>query len=156
MELNYIIEISKILAVLFAGFSFLLGVYIYMVNSRKERIKSTLEYWGRFHQDLMPYIIKFNNKYSGKLHDNEVREIVNLSDIKETLHHILNKYEQLAIGVDLKAYEINALNSLSGQELINSYHRYEAYIFYRRTHKGNPEIWFQYESLVKRLIELRK
>ncbi|WP_220488755.1 hypothetical protein, partial [Pseudoalteromonas sp. SR45-5] len=59
-------------------------------------------------------------------------------------------------GVDLKAYEIKALNSLSGQEIINSYHRYEAYIFYRRAHKENPEIWLQYEKLVKLLIKLRR
>ena len=156
MELNYIIEISKVIAVLFAGCSFLFGIYIYIVNSRKERIKSTLEYWRMFHQEVIPYLIKFNNKYPGKLHDNEVREVVNLSDMKETLHHILNKYEQLAIGVDLKAYEIKALNSLSGQEIINSYHRYEAYIFYRRAHKENPEIWLQYEKLVKLLIKLRR
>ncbi|XQF93155.1 DUF4760 domain-containing protein [Pseudoalteromonas espejiana] len=156
MESNYIIEISKVIAVLFTGCSFLFGIYIYMVNSKKERIKSTLEYWEKFHQEVIPYIIKFNNIYSGKLHANEVKEVVNLPELKETLHYILNKYEQLAIGVDLKAYEINALNSLSGQEPINSYHRYEAYIFYRRTHKGNPEIWSQYERLVKLLIKLRK
>ncbi|WP_288988902.1 DUF4760 domain-containing protein [uncultured Pseudoalteromonas sp.] len=155
MELNHIIEISKIVAVLFTGFSFLFGIYIYTVNSKKERIKSTLEYWGKFHQEIIPFIIKFNEQYSGKLHAKEIREMDNLPDTKKTLHNILNKYEQLAIGIDLKAYEIKALNSLSGQEIISSFHRYEGYIFHRRIQKNNPQIWSQFEELTKNLIKLR-
>lgn len=155
MELNHIIEISKIVAVLFTGFSFLFGIYIYTVNSKKERIKSTLEYWGKFHQEIIPFIIKFNEQYPSKLHTNEIGEIDNLPDAKKILHNILNKYEQLAIGVDLKAYEIKALNSLSGQEVISSFHRYEGYIFHRRIQKNNPQIWSQFEELTKNLIKLR-
>ena len=83
MELNYIIEISKIVAVLFTGFSFLFGIYIYTVNSKKERIKSTLEYWGKFHQEIIPFIIKFNEQYPSKLHTNEIMEIDNLPDTKK-------------------------------------------------------------------------
>lgn len=155
MELNYIIEISKIIAVLFTGFSFLFGIYIYMVNSRKERVKSTLEYWGKFYQEIIPFITTFNTQYSGKLHGKEIREMDNLPDTRKTLHNILNKYEQLAIGIDLKAYEIKALNSLSGQEIISSFHRYEGYIFHRRIQKNNPQIWSQFEELTKNLIKLR-
>lgn len=155
MGLNYIIEISKIVAVLFTGFSFLFGIYIYMVNSRKERVKSTLEYWGKFYQEIIPFIIKFNEQYPSKLHAKEIMEIDNLPDTKKTLHNIINKYEQLAIGIDLKAYEIKALNSLSGQEIISSFHRYEGYIFHRRIQKNNPQIWSQFEELTKKLIELR-
>ena len=155
MELNYIIEISKIVAVLFTGFSFLFGIYVYTVNSKKERIKSTLEYWGKFYQEIIPFIIKFNEQYPSKLHTNEIMEIDNLPDTKKTLHNIINKYEQLAIGIDLKAYEIKALNSLSGQEIISSFHRYEGYIFHRRIQKNNPQIWSQFEELTKNLIKLR-
>ena len=155
MELNNIIEISKIVAVLFTGFSFLFGIYIYMNNSKKERIKTTLEYWGKFYQEITPFITKFNDEYVGKLHANEVMEIDKIPDTKKTLHHILNKFEQLAIGVELKAYEIKALNSLSGQEIISCFHRYEGYIFHRRIQKKNPKIWSQFELLVKNLIKLR-
>lgn len=155
MELNYIIEISKIVAVLFTGFSFLFGIYIYMINSKKERVKSTLEYWGKFYQEIIPFITAFNTQYSGKLHAKEIRKMDNLPDTKNTLHNILNKYEQLAIGIDLKAYEIKALNLLSGQEVISSFHRYEGYIFHRRIQKNNPQIWSQFEELTKKLIELR-
>lgn len=149
MELNYIIEISKIVAVLFTGFSFLFGIYIYMINSKKERVKSTLEYWGKFYQEIIPFITAFNTQYSGKLNAKEIREMDNLPDTKNTLHNILNKYEQLAIGIDLKAYEIKALNLLSGQEIISSFHRYEGYIFHRRIQKNNPQIWSQFEELTK-------
>ena len=83
MELNYIIEISKIVAVLFTGFSFLFGIYIYMVNSKKERVKSTLEYWGKFYQEIIPFIIKFNEQYPSKLHAKEIMEIDNLPDTKK-------------------------------------------------------------------------
>ncbi|TMP67238.1 hypothetical protein CWB76_17165 [Pseudoalteromonas sp. S1609] len=155
MELNYIIEISKIVAVLFTGFSFLFGIYIYMINSKKERVKSTLEYWEKFYQEIIPFITAFNTQYSGKLHAKEIREMDNLPDTKNTLHNILNKYEQLAIGIDLKAYEIKALNLLSGHEITSSFHRYEGYIFHRRIQKNNPQIWSQFEELTKNLIKLR-
>jgi len=146
---------SRLIAAVVTALSFIFGAYVYFSNSRKERIRCTLSYWENFYTDVKKRILDFNADYSD-FNEAIYEKIASHNTDKNKLHDILNSFEKLALGVNLGAYDLVALNRAAGKTITTIYSKYEPYIVQRRDSTNNPNSWSEFELLNDQLCKLRR
>lgn len=156
MTIQELGDVAKIVGPALSGLSIFCGVIYFVLNLRRDRAKQTLDYWEKVNQQLKIEKRELLKDYGSKI-DSEMAALI-LEDDEEAkrLNKVINVYERLSLGVNIGAYDLKTLNRLVGQNIIDNYLRFEAYIEARREKKNRPFAWQEFQILVKKLKEIRK
>jgi hypothetical protein len=128
---------------------------IYQTN-RRDRMKTTLDYYEKVNQDIKREKREIGQKYGHKITREICHQIHEERIDTSKANKILNSYERLALGANLGVYDVRVLNRVSGRLLIENYERFEDYIEYRRELKEAPAAWIEFEKLTLKLRSLRR
>lgn len=158
----------KVVALFLTVISIFLGVCQFNVNVKRDRERQTLDYWERINQALKQEKRELKNKINVDLRDdtqmaceNKIEhdmamKILDNDKLSVKTNRIINRYERLALGVNIGAYDVRVLNRLVGQNIIDNYCRFEAYIEARREKLNRPYAWKEFEKLTNKLKTLRE
>ncbi|MCM0079999.1 DUF4760 domain-containing protein [Geomonas sp. Red32] len=146
---------TTIAAILIAIQIFVAVWSIYQTNKR-DRMKSTLEYYEKVNQEIKTAKGDVRKKYGSTLTRDTCAQILKDSEYTVKLHKILNAYERMCLAANIGIFDIDVLNKISGANLIQNYDRYSAYILYRREIKDKEFIWVEFEKLIRELRRKRK
>ncbi|MEM9671636.1 MAG: DUF4760 domain-containing protein [Cyclobacteriaceae bacterium] len=156
MILEDLIDYAKIIGPLLTGASILLSAIYFIANIKRDRTKQTLDYWEKINQELKTEKRKLQRDYGDKIDTDLARLILEDKEERIRLNRVINIYERLAVGINLKVYDIRVLNRVVGQNIINNYNRYENYILERREKLDRPFAWKDFQTLSMKLQRLRK
>jgi c-di-AMP phosphodiesterase-like protein len=147
---------TKIASPIFASLSLAVGVVIFIINSKRTRAKNTLYFWEKINQDLKIEKSELEKDY-GPLISNEMALLI-LDDKNEAkwVNRVINVYERLGAGVNIGAYDVGVINRLVGQNIIDNYERFSAYIEARRVALNRPFAWVEFQKLVGELRRIRE
>lgn len=132
-----------------------IGVYSIVKNNRRERIKSTLDYYEEVNQAIKSQKNEIKEKYGDQISREMAISIHQENKDVPAINRVLNLYERLALGSNLGIYDLKTLNRISGRLLIKNYERYKEYIYYRREIQKAPNAWIDFENMVIKLRKLR-
>ncbi len=149
-------DYAKIIGLILTVSSILLGVAYFIINLKRDRAKQTLDYWEKINQQLKAGKWLLLKDYGTKIDSKMAQLILEDDDQQIAINRVINIYERLALGVNIKAYDIQVLNKLVGQNIIDNYARFEAYIEARRTKLDRPYAWREFQKLSERLDKIRK
>ena len=155
MDLERLLGYAKIAGPILSTISIAIGVAVFLVNSRRDRAKKTLEFWESINQQLKEEKREIRNDYGDCISGEKAKSILESAEEATKINRVINIYERLALGVNISAYDIKVLNRLVGQNIINNYERFQEYILLRRVSLNRPFAWQEFETLVKRLKKLR-
>jgi hypothetical protein len=155
MDINLILQASTTVA----GFSIIVVSIIAIHTQRKTaKQKFTMEY-------LQLLTFDENLKISAKflrdcyLDNNKSVELIASSNKEEykkqqdSLVPILNYFETLAIGVEIKIYDLNTIKLSRKQQVIHTFKQSEPYIKKIREKLKNDNLFINLENLSKKLAE---
>ena len=152
-ELNSYVQI---VGPLLTGLSVLLGVIYFIINIKRDRAKLTVDYWEKINQQLKEEKRNLLRDYGSRIDPELAKLILENSDEQIRINRVINIYERLALGVNIGIYDIRVLNRLVGQNIIDNYLRFEAYIEARRIKLDRPFAWKEFQKLYEKLKKLRK
>ena len=159
---------AKIAALLLTFISICFGVCQFNANVKRDMERQTLDYWERINQALKQEKRELKNYLDVDLRDdtqmaceNKIEhkmalEILDNEKLRVQTNRIINRYERLALGVNIGAYDLRVLDRLVGQNIIDNYCRFEAYIEARREKLNRPYAWKEFEKLTNKLKTLRE
>ena len=75
-----LISYSKLAGPFLTAISICFGVYVFHVNSRRDRIKKTLDYWEEVNQKLKNEKRELQREYGNKLTHDQANEILSDED----------------------------------------------------------------------------
>jgi Domain of unknown function (DUF4760) len=136
--------------------SFAFAAIVYYVNSKRDRIKRTLDYWESVNNELREEKLELRKDYGAVLSTEDVEKIYSDIDERVKVNKVLNTFERLSIGVNLGVYDIKTLNRIVGRRLISNFERFEPYILYRREKKLQHHAWLEFEILKNNLVAIRQ
>lgn len=73
-----------------------------------------------------------------------------------SLSNALPLIEHFAVGVNSKIYDISTLNRMAGNQIITVFYACDELIKYKRIGQGKEKNYIEFETMVKKLIEVRK
>lgn len=149
-------DIAKIVGPALSGLSILFGVIYFVLNLRRDRAKQTLDYWEKVNQQLKVEKGELLKYYGSKIDSGMALLILENGEEAKRLNKLINVYERLSIGVNIGVYDLKTLNRLAGQNIIDNYSRFEAYIEAHREKLKRPLAWQEFQKLVKTLRAIRK
>lgn len=149
-------DITTIISASLTALSVISGVVVFLINSRRERIKKTLDFWENINQQLKNEKGDLHQEFGTKITIEQATTWIDKGDEAIKINRVLNIYERLALGVNLGAYDIKVLNRLVGFNLISNFERFEAYIKVRRERFNRPFAWKEFELLIKKIKKIRK
>ncbi len=156
MTIQELGDIAKIIGPVLSGLSILFGVIYFVMNQKRDRAKQTLDYWEKVNKELKVEKRELLKDYGNKIEPEMARLILEDGEEAKRLNKVINVYERLSLGVNIDAYDLKTLNKLVGQNIIDNYSRFEAYIKARREKLNRPFAWQEFEELVAKLRAIRK
>ena len=163
------VDYVKIVALSLTVISICVGICRFNVNVKRDRERQTLDYWERVNQALKQEKRELKNYLDIDLRDDTQMACENRIEHKMALkilddeklrvktNRIINRYERLALGVNVGAYDLRVLNRLAGQNIIDNYCRFKVYIIEVRRKKDiRPFVWNEFEELKEELKTLRE
>ena len=154
--MSEISEIATVVGTILTAISLGSGVIVFLVNSRRERIKKTLDFWENINQQLKKEKRDLDREYGTKITQEQAISLIEDRDEATKINRVLNIYERMALGVNLGAYDIKVLNRMVRFNLISNYERFEEYIVARRKKFERPFAWTEFEKLIKIIRKYRK
>ncbi len=151
-----LLKYAKLVGPILSGFSLLIGLLYFMQNTRRDRVKQTLDYWAKVNQQLKTEKRELLKDYGDSISVEMAELILDDKDEQVRINRVINIYERLALGINSKAYDLQTLNKLTGQNIINNYVRFENYIKARRKKLERPFAWNEFQTLKQNLEKLRK
>ena len=155
--ISEISNLAEVIGSLLSALSLIIGVIVFYLQIKRDKAKHTLNYWEQINQELKEEKRLLLNDYGTEITEDDAQEILesdNEDHIK--INKILNMYERLALGVNIKAYDIKVLNRIAGGELINSYKRFKGYIIIYNKQDNTSILWIEFQKLYDRLEVIRK
>jgi hypothetical protein len=134
----------------------LIAVLSIYLSNKRDRMKSTLDYYEKINQEIKLEKGEVRNKYGTTFTRDTCEEILKDNEYTVKLHKVLNAYERMCLATNIGIFDINVLNKISGTNLIQNFERYSTYIYYRREIKNKIYLWVEFEKLVKELTRKRK
>ncbi len=156
MTLEEASQLATIAGVILVVPQLVIAVYSIVRNNRREKIKSTLDYYEQINQQLKVEKKVIKEKYGEEINRELAIKIHDEKQDVSSINRILNLYERIALGINLGIYDIHALNRASGKLLVNNYMRFKPYIEYRRELMRSPNAWLEFENLYRKLNEIRQ
>lgn len=156
MDIQELINIAKLVGPILSATSLILGLIYYIRNVKRDRRKQTLDYWEKINQELKVEKRLLLKDYGNKIESEMAYLILEDGEEQKRLNKVINIYERLSLGVNIKAYDIKTLNRLVGQNLIDNFNRFEEYIIARRKKLNRPFAWIEFQTLVSSLRKLRR
>ncbi len=123
-----------------SAFSLFLSVYTYIAGLRRERRQATIDAYNQLEKEALDKVYFYSAK--------EVEEIANnpkKPEYKE-LSLMLARFDQFAVGVNTKVYDIRALRRLAGSYIGIQYDKLLPLIKAKRT--GSPGVYQELDTLV--------
>jgi hypothetical protein len=155
MSLNDAAQFATIIGVVLVTPQIGIALWSIVVTNRRDRIKSTLDYYEEFNAKIKIPKKELKEKY-GEIITREVAEkIDNDKKDAEKLRNILNQYERLSLGVNLNIYDLKTIKRICGRRLIENYNRYKEYMYYRRDVKKIQIMYEEFETLVIQLQQIK-
>ena len=149
-------EITTLCGTLLTAISVIFGVSVFLINSRRERIKKTLDFWENINQQLKNEKRDLHREFGTKITEEQAVALIRNRDDATKINRVLNIYERMALGVNLGVYDIKVLNRLVGFNLISNFERFEKYIIERRKKFNRPFAWKEFEILIVSIKKHRK
>ena len=156
MTIQELGDIARLVGPVLSGLSLLFGVAYFVMNLQRDRKKQTLDYWEKVNQDLKVEKRQLLKYYGERIEPEMAQLILEDDEEQKRLNKVINIYERLSLGINIGAYDIKTLNRLVGQNLIDNYVRFEAYIEARRFKLNRPFAWHEYQKMVEKLRAIRK
>lgn len=126
-----------------------LSYKIFKADHERRKKEATIEYinnvrqlWSKNRQD-------FDKKFGAHSHsltDEDVSNINNDKELKETVRGLLGLLEHISVGMNTGVYDKNLLFRMSGKYLIDLFDRFKPYI--KESQKENPYSYIEFEELV--------
>jgi len=152
MTLSEYSEISTIVGGTIVIIQLAAGLFVYLRQTSRDRIISTLEYYEAAHSNIK--LIKSEmSKERLRLSTSTANRDPSVSSKKldNLATKLLNAYERFATGVNLGIYDLRTVNRLCGKVVINTFNRHESMI----NTKDGTQRWTEFSKLCTRLRKLR-
>ena len=150
-----ILNYSRLIAVIVSALSFSFGVFVFFKNSQREKTKTTLNYWQDTSKSILEEVLSFYKDYP-KVKEGVFERVEKCDDGYKRLHSILNKLEQLALGINLGAYDLKVLNRAAGKTILALYATLQPFIQNRNLTHPEKNSWTEFATLNNKLLKLRK
>ena len=95
-------------------------------------------------------------EYGKQINIENVEKIYHNSELKTTVHNVLNQLDKISIGVLCGALEHDIAYELNSNAIINAYKTFESYIGYVQKLYGGGIAWSHFQFLKNKWEELRK
>lgn len=156
MNIEQASQIATVVGVLLVVPQIFIAVWSVVRNNRRERIKSTLNYYEDINQKIKIQKKAIKEKHGEKISRERAISIHDENEDISAINNVLNLYERLSLGVNMGIYDLKTINRISGKLLIDNYERFQEYILYRRELKKAPNAWKEFETLIEKLRKMRK
>lgn len=122
----------------------------FKADHERRRKQSTIEYVNVIRERYRPINNSLANKFGGN-------HVINLSEIgpsdKSDIIELLSVVEHLAVGVNVKVYDIEVIEKMAGTYFLRMYRRLEPYIVNARN--NNKKAYTEFESMKSKIELLR-
>ncbi|MCG7570536.1 DUF4760 domain-containing protein [Pseudoalteromonas sp. CNC9-20] len=150
-----VVDWVKVISSCLTSLSVISGVFIYCDSRRNERKKNALNFWYEFADSTVTEFIEVSEALPKYFSDTNLAQVKGDKELNARVHNLLNKFERLALGVNVKAYDPNTIKKIAKTDLVGCYLRLSPLIRYHRLATGKMQSWSEFEKLYNYLIEER-
>lgn len=136
--------VSEGITILVSAAALVLSLYGYIAGLNRERKHATIDAYNRLQSEVLDKLKDYSLKQMQEIADNSRKQEYK-AEYKE-LGTLLARFNQFAVGVNTRVYDIRILRRLAGSHIGNQYDLLKPLIEKRRIH--SPGVYRELDKLV--------
>lgn len=153
MDGKLVVDIFQVVTGIATGLSVIVLIITTILNDTRNRKEMTIQYTITHGADKESFQYKLKEyETNGRI---DVDKVKRDGDMLFEVESYLFAMERLAVGINMKVYDIKILDKVMGQKAIDQFEILEPYIIEARS-KDYVAIYTEYEKMVGNLRKIRK
>ena len=145
--IDIITNIFMIVGVVVATFQLRMTRKSFLADHERRKKQSTIEFCHEILEILSPLRSRIKNTF-GEDHINIGDPRYNDGTLQSIITNYLNTMERLAVGINLKVYDLHTFRRISGRSTINMFNKLKGVIDHKRKKANRTDMYGDFEKLV--------
>ncbi|MBR5489959.1 MAG: hypothetical protein IKV79_01675 [Oscillospiraceae bacterium] len=149
--------VADIIAIVISFIAFIFSLIQFFIERNRTRKEATIHAFDKLEESKnFIFLLSLSKSKIDSLVKSKM-DCENCIDPQwEELSKALPLIEHFAVGINSKTYNIDILNRMAGNQMISLFYNCGTLIQYKRTGQGKEKNYIEFETMVKKLIEIRQ